>query len=53
MIPFQLKDRIITVLQVFITNAPDYTYDDDQEQTKIVTADAFGIDRKEVEKFRR
>ena len=49
--PFAIKDRLITVLQVFFGNDPDYTYCEDQEQSKIIIADVYGVDRKQAEKY--
>lgn len=49
--PFILKDRLITALQVFFSNDSDYTWNEDQEQSKVVIADIYGIDRKDVEKY--
>lgn len=49
--PFVLKDRLITVLQQFFSDDSDYTYNEDQEQSKIIIADIYGVDRKEVERF--
>lgn len=49
--PFVLKDRLIAVLRLFFSDDPDYTYNTDQEQSKIIIADIYGVDRKQVEKF--
>lgn len=49
--PIPIKKDIIDILQRFFKQDPDFPYEDDQDKTKIIVADVFGVDRKSVEQY--
>ena len=49
--PIPIKKDIIDVLQRFFKQDPDFPYNDDIDKTKILVADIYGVDRKNVEQY--
>lgn len=49
--PIPIKQDIVDILQRLFKQDNEFTYDDDQDKTKVIIADIYGVDRKNTEQY--